>query len=640
MIYFDPNRTYSAERDVRPNLQLLERMRVSMPEGSLWVLVGTRRSGKTWALRGVLTELVRGGAAKEKAKWIDLRSFESAFFAGTPTHLLLDEPGSLLERDPRRLLERCAKLKGQGCRVVAAMTPREWALLRAAGGAQIHVRDRLVLTPLGADQSLKMAERAAWGPGLLKRLDPAWLRNPFVLELLLAEAERQADLRAPSNIHKLHEAVVERALDSQTEYFHFVFEDGLADEHRAVLRALCRGEAATKGDALDLLGDCGLVDETPRDAPAVGDPILARLLPPPMILHHVSDVHFGGKAAAVVDAKAKSGPSKPFAAAIGSVTAAESYLEHVKAAVLRGRGPHLLIISGDLAEIAAEQEFIDARAWVDRLDAACRSQQHVDLGNEPRVLLTGGNHDVDWQKAGVNDPAQARHEKFAAAFADYKHPHLEVAPDKRPLVLCSYARAELDVMLLGSSEFGGQDQPRMRELASQLWEQTAEAFRDDHLDEYASLRGELERIDPSLVHESTLKKIRNKPCRSAVRIAVLHHPLSAVPGVLAVARFSGLINAGAVKDALWTAGVQLVLHGHEHTGFLAIERWPGRYDGELHIASAPSLGSREVAEQRGYNEIRVMREGARRVDVSIQSFVQIGDAWEARGEPVIFRAKK
>lgn len=637
MTQFDPNRTYSAERDVRPNTRLLERLRDSNPEGCLWTLVGSRRSGKSWALRGVYQGLVDGGVAANRVKVIDLRAQENALYLGAPTHLLLDEPGALLARDPRRLLARCADLKERGCKVVAAMTPNEWHVLQEAAGVQILVRDRLVLEPLAAEQAARMAGRATWAPELLGRIEPAWAKNPFVLELLLSEAERRPQLRAPANVRRLYDEVLQRALDSQTEYFQFVFDEGLAEVHRAVLRALCRGDAAPRSDALDLLTDCGLVDET-AGAPTVGDPILTRLLPPPVIVHHVSDVHFGSKAAAVVDAKSRTGPTKPFAAALGPATAAESYLAHVEA--MGARGPHLMMVSGDLAEIAAAQEFAAARAWIDRLDNACRSRPHADLRDVPRVLLTAGNHDVDWQQARTTDSAQARHEAFAKAFAGYPHPHLELPPEQRPLTLCSYPEAELDVILLGSSEFGGQDEPRMRELAGQLWERAAEAFRSDNLEAYESLRGELERIDPSLVHESVLKQIRARPCKSAVRIAVLHHPLSAVPGVLAVARFSGLLNAGAVKHALLTAGVQLALHGHEHSAFLAIERWPGRHERELYIASAPSLGSREVAEPRGYNEIRVVREGLARIDVSIQTVVQSGNAWEPRGEAVVFRVAR
>ncbi|MBK8265121.1 MAG: metallophosphoesterase [Nannocystis sp.] len=637
MTQFDPNRTYNAERDVRPNPLLLARLRDSKPEGCLWALVGSRRSGKSWALSGLYGELLRGGLPAAKVKLVDVKSKPLALFSGSPTHLLLDEPGELLVRDPQRLLERSAELKDRGCKTVVAMTPSEWSRLTEAGRGQVHVRDRLVLAPLNADQAARMAARAPWAAALLPQLASTWSRNPFVLELLLSEAEARPELRALERLHNLYEQVIERAIENQTDYFHFVFDEGLANEHRQVLRALVRGEAPRNAEALGLLRECGLVD---RSQGVVGDPILARLLRPPVIVHHVSDVHFGSKAATVVDAKVNTGPNKPYGPALGPATAADGYREHIEAIAGRGQGPHVLIVSGDLAERATEAEFRDARQWLDTLDRLCRAQAHPDLASEPRVLLTGGNHDVDWGKARASDPSHARHEAFARAFDGYVHPHLEQPPEDRPLALVSFAAADFDVLLLGSSEFGGQDDPRMRELADELWRGSSEAFQADNVTAYQDLRGELERVDPSLVHERTLKAIRGRPCRSAVRIAVLHHPLTTVPGVLTVARFSGLLNAGAVKDALLTAGVQLVLHGHEHSAFVAIERWPGRHDGELRIASAPSLGSREVAEQRGYNEICITVEGVGRVDVSIQTVVQSGNAWERRGEPVVFRVTK
>jgi 3',5'-cyclic AMP phosphodiesterase CpdA len=638
MTQFDPNRTYSAERDVRPNSLLLTRLRDARPEGCLWVLVGNRRSGKSWALSGLYGDLLRGGAAASKVKLVDLRSNEDTFFTGTPTHLLLDEPGELLARDPQRLIKRCVELKERGCKVVAAMTPREWSRLAEAGRGPVHVRDRLILAPLNGEQAERMSARAPWAAALLSRLGPAWSRNPFVLELLLSEAETRPELRAPHRLDVLYEQVIERAVENQTDYFHFAFDEGLADEHRRVLRALVRGETPLDTEALGLLRECGIVDRAAGDA--IGDPIFAYLLPPPVVVHHVSDVHFGSKAAAVVDNKVKSGPGEPFAPALGPPTAADSYCEHVETIAEKGLGPHVLIVSGDLAERATEAEFRAARDWLDKLHRLCRAQVHPDLVSEPRVLLTGGNHDVDWEKARASDPAQARHEAFSRAFEGYPHPHLEQPPESRALALESYPSAGFDVILLGSSEFGGQDDPKLRALADDLWQRSSAAFQADNMKAYQNLRGELERVDPSLVHERALKAIRARPCRSSVRIAVLHHPLTPVPGVLAVARYSGLLNAGAVKDALLAAGVQLVLHGHEHSAFLAIERWPGRYGVELHIASAPSLGSREVAESRGYNEIRIAREGVGRIDVSIQTVVQSGNDWKRHGEPVVFRVTR
>ena len=94
-----------------------------------------------------------------------------------------------------------------------------------------------------------------------------------------------------------------------------------------------------------------------------------------------------------------------------------------------------------------------------------------------------------------------------------------------------------------------------------------------------------------------------------VRVAVLHHPVSPLPPA-EVATLAGLINAGQVKEVLLAKGFALVLHGHVHTGWFAREQWPGQHGDwrTLHIAAAPTLGSRESLEQHGYNEVEVVRE--------------------------------
>lgn len=45
---------------------------------------------------------------------------------------------------------------------------------------------------------------------------------------------------------------------------------------------------------------------------------------------------------------------------------------------------------------------------------------------------------------------------------------------------------------------------------------------------------------------------------------------------------------------------------------------------------------REVAEARGYNEIRITREGTARIEVTIQGIVQSGNVWQPEGDPVAF----
>jgi hypothetical protein len=144
------------------------------------------------------------------------------------------------------------------------------------------------------------------------------------------------------------------------------------------------------------------------------------------------------------------------------------------------------------------------------------------------------------------------------------------------------------------------------------------------------------RIDPGLVHARDLDRLGEYPYRHPIRIAVLHHPISSLPST-EVTRFAGLLNAGAVKQALLSAEFSIVLHGHVHAGFLAEERWPGRHDGRtLRIAAAPSLGSREIAENNGFNEIEIRRsrdgEGKQSHDIVIRRFIREGErSWRPNG---------
>jgi hypothetical protein len=122
-------------------------------------------------------------------------------------------------------------------------------------------------------------------------------------------------------------------------------------------------------------------------------------------------------------------------------------------------------------------------------------------------------------------------------------------------------------------------------------------------------RPKLERIDPGLVAQHALDAAA-PPASVPVRIAVLHHPVTALAGTAPeVASFTGLINAATVKAALRQKGYQLVLHGHLHHGALVTETShdKGGASAALHIAAAPTLGSKETQEQRGYNAITIAR---------------------------------
>ena len=165
--------------------------------------------------------------------------------------------------------------------------------------------------------------------------------------------------------------------------------------------------------------------------------------------------------------------------------------------------------------------------------------------------------------------------------------------------------------MLGSAEFGGEEEtdPVREELLALIGKLRKGAMEEPDADRAAVLRAQVSRIDPGLVHEADLKRLRQTPWDHPIKIAVLHHPVSAVPAT-ELARFAGLINAGEVKDTLAHKEFCLVLHGHVHTGWFGKEQWPERHeDWTLRIVAAPSLGSREVQEHNGYNEIVIARDG-------------------------------
>ena len=88
-------------------------------------------------------------------------------------------------------------------------------------------------------------------------------------------------------------------------------------------------------------------------------------------------------------------------------------------------------------------------------------------------------------------------------------------------------------------------------------------------------------------------------------------------------------NAGKVKNLLMEKRFCLVLHCHMHFGWFAAERWPQEHDDwTLHIAAAPTLGSRETQHQLGYNVVEVAREGSNRFSVTVTRMLHdTGGGW-------------
>jgi hypothetical protein len=257
---------------------------------------------------------------------------------------------------------------------------------------------------------------------------------------------------------------------------------------------------------------------------------------------------------------------------------------------------------------------------------------------QPRVLCVGGNHDVDWNQALGRDGARSQHVPFAESFAAYPHPHLEQPPAQRPLACVEYPDLGVAFLLLGSAEFGGEveEDPERRRLLEIIEDLRRQVVGARNSDEASSLIDRVARIDPGLVHQAVLRQVMNHHWNMPVRIAVLHHPISPMPPT-EVAHFAGLINAGQVKGVLFANRFSLVMHGHMHTGWFACEKWmgPGGEWRTLHIAAAPTLGSRETTEPHGYNEVEIVREG-NRYELTVRRVVRQGENWPVQAEMPVF----
>jgi hypothetical protein len=622
---FNVGGRYHRELDVRAYGDLLALLNGPRPNGILWPLLASRRAGKTWTLAALEEKL-----GVTVARFLDLRYDGAVFDADPPptSCLLLDEPGPRLMDSAAEFIARCTHLHAQGIKILLALSPGEWTLLAKADRAanKINLKDLRYLPRLAPAEANQLARRCpeAWPAHLLGQLPEPWQRHPYLLELVLETAERNPELRA--DMPELLRVAIDESSTVRHKYVEFVFTEGLTKRQQKIVRSVARARPVVDEQS-EFLWQCGLLMKHGPEIRLV-DPILADYLPPPLRIHHISDIHVGDKEARDGDIKVKG----PFGMRLGPGAGAgrlvrDLYLDHVHALPAK---PHLVIVSGDIAERGDPALYGQLTQWFATLKGLLAPHPHLD-DKSSRILIVGGNHDVDWGHVLGEEGARLRHQPFAKAFSDYFRPRLEDPPEKRPPVHVKYPDLGVAFLLLGSAEFGGEmeeypERQRLLDYINELRQQAVDAEKAKDLGKAAELLDRVARIDPGLIHHKDLQSAREHSWRLPVRIAVLHHPVSPLPAT-EIAHFAGLINAGQVKDMLFAKRFCLVLHGHMHTGWFACEQWPGQHgDWCLRIAAAASLGSREVAEHHGFNDIEIVREGDQ-YEIVVRRFIREGATW-------------
>ncbi len=227
--------------------------------------------------------------------------------------------------------------------------------------------------------------------------------------------------------------------------------------------------------------------------------------------------------------------------------------------LVRRQRPDLVVISGDLTQRARPEQFLEARAFVDRFEVP--------------TLTVPGNHDV---------PMYRVWERVFAPFGAYrKHFATELEP--------TFEDDELTVVGVNTA-FN--------------W-----TIKDGHL-----MGGRLRRLE-AVLDEPPPDAMAGAGTPVRTKIVVAHHPMVPPP------RFDTqrvLMGAHAVVDLLADSGVELVLSGHLHQAWIGSTEayYPSARRPVLLAHSGTSTSSRGRGCERRRNTCNWLRLSDQEIEIS------------------------
>jgi predicted phosphodiesterase len=244
------------------------------------------------------------------------------------------------------------------------------------------------------------------------------------------------------------------------------------------------------------------------------------------IVLHLSDLHFGVEHAFRNELASSTEPR------LAKQTLSEAIIDDLRAARVDLNDVAMILISGDLTWSGDAHEFENARQFIARLRNACGL--HIS-----QVVVVPGNHDIEWRdgKGDVSSNAELNYASFSRALYG-------TDPDQTFVRVHEFVIAGRPVVVVG-----------LNSCRIESRENAGLGFVGR------------EQLNKAL----TFLSMRQK--KEELKIAMLHHHLLPVNYVedfdAATKRVSLTLDAEAVVRSLISAGVHIVLHGHQHQPYIA-----------------------------------------------------------------------
>ena len=227
---------------------------------------------------------------------------------------------------------------------------------------------------------------------------------------------------------------------------------------------------------------------------------------------------------------------------------------------MKAQSPDHVALTGDLLNIALEDEFRASKLWLSA------------LGSSDGVTFVPGNHDVYVRRAtGHSEEHWGEYMRGDAPVPE----HFPFLRRRGPIALIGLSSAIPTGPFMATGKLGP---------------------------------GQIARLN------ETLERLAGQ---DVFRVVLIHHP----PVSRKSRRFKRLLDATAFRDVLRRHGADLVLHGHDHVHSVVMLDGPNGRIPAVGVPSASALAARGDSDAAAYNLYRIERtDGAWRCEAVTRGF--------------------